>query len=397
MRALLLAVLILLTGSPLAHAAEGPLVTVFWDRNTNGVRDEGEPGYRKAEIAIRHDSGYSAVVTANDDGTYVLPRTGKWKISHEETRYVTTTPTSVESDGDDVEFGVRGAEVCGTVWRDIDLDAKITEKEPGVEGHRISVVGDPDHSTTTAADGTYCLHDLPTGTSRFQSQDRAAVDGTGWAYADFGNPRVEFGSKFDMLTGQTREVTIDRPGSVITGYDSGIADARGMNAKAGPITIDEIDYDGVRVGDRLILRCKYTSGGTVPDSRGAVLTLPEGLEITRAVGYRDFTAGTGDEVVVEGQKITVRSNGRVRRDEESEVVVHAEVRRAFAAQDMTCAAPPSIYDPLPDEPSRFEIAAANADGSGPEATRSAPFWQIALAVVLVGAAALFVVRYRRRA
>ncbi|MGI5499016.1 hypothetical protein [Lentzea sp. CA-135723] len=393
MRALLTAVLILLTATPFAHASDGGLITVFWDRNTNGVRDEGEPGYRNAEIAIRDDTGYSAVVNANDEGTYRLPRKGNWKISHEETAYATTTPTSVESEGD-VEFGVRGAEVCGTVWRDDDRDSKLTDDDPRLEGHRISVVGDPDHSTTTAADGTYCLHDLPVGTVQLQSQDRAPVDGMAWSFADFSNTTAEYSSTFDWRTGQTSDIRISRPGETITGYDSGITEPRGPSADAGPITIDKIDYDGVRVGDELIIRCEYQSSSNVPDTVGATLTLPEGLEITRAFGHRDFQARTEDQVVVEGQKVVVRSNVRVKRDKKSEIVVHAEVRHAFTAQDMVCEAHPSVHVQQPREPWRFEIAAVNADGSGPSST--APFWRIAFVVALVAGAVLLVVRHRGR-
>ncbi|MFD4669981.1 hypothetical protein ACFWNN_09615 [Lentzea sp. NPDC058450] len=395
MKALLLTVLILLTGTPLAHASDGALITVFWDRNTNGARDEGEPGYRNAEIAIRDDSGYSAIVNANDEGTYRLPRKGNWKISHEEAKFATTTPTSVESNGEDVEFGVRGAEVCGTVWRDHDQDVKLGDADPRVEGHRISVVGNPELSTTSAADGTYCLHDLPVGRIRLQSQDRAPVDGMAWSYADFSNTAVEFSSKFDWHTGQTREIVIDRPGVAITGYDSGITEPRGPSADAGPVTIDEIDYDGVRVGDTLIIRCEYRKSGNVPDTIGATLTLPEGLEVKRAFGHRDSKTGIEDQVVVEGQKVVVRSNVRVMRDGNSEIIVHADVRHAFVAQDMVCEAHPSIYVAQPREPWRFEIAAANADGSGPSS--SAPFWQTALVVALVTGAVLLVVRHRKRA
>ncbi|MFD4639489.1 hypothetical protein ACFWN2_19405 [Lentzea sp. NPDC058436] len=394
MRALLLAVLFVLTCTPFAHADHGALVTVFWDRDTNGVRDEGEPGYRGAEIAIRDESGYSAVVKAQEDGTYRLPRAGRWKVSHEEEKFVTTTPTSVESDGD-IAFGVRGAEVCGTVWLDADFNGRFDESEARVEGHRISVVGTPEHSTTTAADGTYCLHDLPAGRIRLQSEDRAALDGTAWSYTDFSRPDAEFSSEFDRLTGQTRFLDIDRPGSAVTGYDSGFAEPRGMSTSAGPITIDRIDYDGVRVGDTLIVRCAYTSGGNVADTQAATLTLPEGLKVTKAFGERDHRAGVEDEVVVDGQKVTARSKGRVARDKPSELVVHVEVQRAFAAQAMTCQAHPSIYDERPDDPTSFEIAAANEDGSGPETASAAPVWRIVLAVALVSAVVLVVV-WRRR-
>lgn len=394
MRALLLAVLIVFTCTPFAHAEEGALVTVFWDRNTNGVRDEGEPGYRDAEVALRDESGQESVVRTGADGTYRLPRAGRWTVSHEETKFVTTTPTTVESDGGAVEFGVRGAEVCGTVWLDSDFDLQIGDPETRIAGHRISVVDDPGHSTTSAADGTYCLQDLPAGPNRLQSEDRARVDGTAWIFTKLTDKSFESGSKFDMMTGKTWIFDIKVPGSVITGYDSGFQEPRGMGANAGPITIDKIDYDGVRVGDLLIVRCDYTVGGNVPDIRAATLTFPDGLKVVRAFGDHDLDK-EAQEVVVDGQKVTVRTKGRVHTDEQSEMAAHVEVQHAFTAQNIICEVLPSLYVPTVGHmaTTTFEIGAAD---SGPAPSGTAPAWRMAVAVALVGVAVLVVVVWRRR-
>ncbi|MFI6097744.1 hypothetical protein ACIA8G_19470 [Lentzea sp. NPDC051213] len=399
MRALLLAVLIVFTCTPLAHAEESALITVFWDRNTNGVRDEGEPGYRDAEVAIRDDTGYEAVVRTGADGTYRLPHAGRWKVSHEEAKFVTTTPTSVESDGAPVEFGVRGAEVCGTAWLDSDLDGQIGEPETRIAGHRISVVGKPDHAATTAADGTYCLHDLPVGATRLQSEDRARADGTAWSFTKLSDETFDSASKFDLMTGQTLIFDIKTPGSVITGYDSGFVEPRSVGAIAGPITVDKIDYDGVRVGDLLIVRCGYSVGANVPDTRAATLTFPDGLKVVR--GFGDLGLDDKDEeVVVDGQKVTARTKVRVYKTEQSQIVAHVEVQHAFAAQNITCEVLPSLYVPSAGSmaTTTFEIAAMGADGPGPgpAARGTAPIWRVAIAVALVGGAILVVVWRRRR-
>lgn len=393
MRALLLAVLIVITCTPFAHAEEGALVTVFWDRNTNGVRDEGEPGYRNAEVALRDESGQESVVRTAADGTYRLPRAGRWTVSHEETKFVTTTPTTVESDGGAVEFGVRGAEVCGTVWLDSDFDRQISEREIRIAGHRISVVDDPDHSTTSAADGTYCLHDLPAGPNRLQSEDRARVDGTAWIFHKRAFDSFESASKFDVLTGKTL-TDINVPGSVITGYDSGFHEPRGMGANAGMITVDKIDYDGVHVGDELIVQCEFTVDGNAPDLRAATLTFPDGLKVVRASGDHGLD-DVPQEVVVDGQKVTVRTKDRMYTTERSVMTAHVEVEHAFAAQNITCEVLPSLYVPTVGHmaTTTFEIGAA---GSGPTASGTAPVWRVAVAVALVGVAVLVVVVLRRR-
>jgi hypothetical protein len=395
-RALVLAALIVFICAPFAHAEEGALITVFWDRNTNGVRDEGEPGYRDAEVAIRDDTGHETVVRTAADGTYRLPRAGRWKIGHEEQKFATTTPTSVESDGSDVEFGVRGAEVCGTVWLDSDLDGQIGEPETRVEGHRISVVGKPDHSTTSAADGTYCLHDLPAGSTRLQSEDRARIDGTGWVFTKGGDVTVESASDFDVLTGQTPIFDIKTPGSVVTGYDSGFAEPRGTLAGA-TVTVDKIDYDGVRVGDLLIVRCDHTVSGNLPDMRAATFTFPEGLKIVKAFGDHRID-DEAQEVVVEGQRVTARTKGRVYLQERSQMVAHVEVQHAFTAQNITCEVQPSFYQQGGgySGTATFEIAAANADGSGPVPGGTTQSWRVAIAVAFAGVAVLVVVWRRRR-
>ncbi|MCP2246389.1 hypothetical protein [Lentzea aerocolonigenes] len=394
MRALLLAVLIVCTCPPFAHAEEGALVTVFWDRNTNGVRDEDEPGYRDAEVALRDESGRETVARTGTDGTYRLPRAGRWTVSHEETKFVTTTPTTVESDGGAVEFGVRGAEVCGTVWLDSDFDLQIGEPETRIAGHRISVVDDPDHSTTSAADGTYCLHDLPAGPNRLQSEDRARVDGTAWIFTKLTDESFESGSKFDMLTGKTLIFDIKVPGSVVTGYDSGFHEPRGMGASAGLITVDKIDYDGVRVGDKLIVRCGYTVGGNAPDIRAATLTFPDGLKVVRAFGDHGLD-DVAQEVVVDGQKVTVRTKERMFTTEQSVMTAHVEVQHAFAAQNITCEVLASLYVPADGSSatSVFEIGAADSE---PAASGTAPVWKVVGAVALAGVAALVVVLWRRR-
>ncbi|NKE59428.1 hypothetical protein FXN61_22515 [Lentzea sp. PSKA42] len=249
MRALLLAVLVVITCTPVAFAQEGALVTVFWDRDGNGVRGEGEPAYKRPEIAIRDDAGFDAVVRGGEDGTYRLPHAGRWQVSHDEDPFVTTTPTVVQSDGQDVVFGIRGASICGTVWLDANTDGKVDEAESRIAGHRIAVEHYQwaDREATTAPDGTYCLQDLPSGALTLQSGDRGGIDGTAWGYTAPDNPIIKTSSKFDWTSGRTRPVLIE-PGAEITGYDSAFVQPKGMDVTARRVRIDNVRYDGVHVG-----------------------------------------------------------------------------------------------------------------------------------------------------
>lgn len=378
MRTLLAALLIM--SAPTAAVQEGAEVTVFWDRDGNGVRGDDEPGYAEAEIAIRDELGYTATVRTKEDGTYRLPHAGKWQVSHDEDKFATTTPTVVQVDGKDVAFGVRGAKVCGTVWLDSDFDGQIGEPERRVAGHRITA-GVGLREAITAADGTYCVNDLPTGHIHLYSADRSKIDQTTWAYTRLDDPDFEGRSKFDMLRGGSEAIAINTPDTVITDIDSAFVEPRGMDVRVNEISTTKVGGD-IRVGDHIKVICDYELMGNVPDLHSATLTLPEGFEVVNTEGTTATKAGRQ----VRGAPMR-RPPGQ-----KEQLIAVVDVEQPFTSGEIRCETTPGA---LGDNIGTNNVMTTNVGAAGVvERGRSTPFL-LAVGALALAVAVWVTVRKRR--
>ena len=133
------AVLVFAGTSLPAAAAESGTVSGrhFFDRNTDGTWQPGEPGGGSAVGLEELDGTWVATVGTEPDGTYVIPDVppGRYRVGINPISYQLTTPAEVEVEVTSggtarADFGKLGADITGVTWHDVNADGQRQPAEP---------------------------------------------------------------------------------------------------------------------------------------------------------------------------------------------------------------------------------------------------------------------------
>lgn len=266
--------------------------SVWFDRDGDGARQAGEPGRPQALVVARGAGGVFTALTDSAGGFAFrdIPP-GAYEISHDDSAFVATTSTSVkvvlkpDSSSSPVLFGLRGATVCGTVWRDANEDGLRQADEPRIADSTVGVGGTSNYTNSDAA-GNYCLTDIAADQPVLAAIDRALHSPKeGWT-SEGGD------SDFGFATGRTQPLAL-APGATVTGIDAGYRLAV-MDMRASQLILD---YRGqtyaadqtwlstpVAVGEEFTIYGSAVPYGNVAEQLRANLTVPAGLTILGPAG-----------------------------------------------------------------------------------------------------------------
>lgn len=266
---------------------------MWFDRDSDGVVDDGEPGRSRAVVKAKGAGGEFTALTAAD-GKYRFRDIpfGAYEISHADPAFANTTPTSfriVLAPGttvDPVLFGVRGATICGTVWRDANEDGLRQDGEPVIPNSTVGLESDGSNYENSGVDGKYCLTDVRAGRQILGANDRAGFDPSeGWT-------RQGGDSKFGFTTGRTDPITVEA-GATIAGIDAGYRVAR-MDMRTSHLVVISggTTYDmkspgfapSIQVGDEFTIVGGVYPDGNLAEQLRAKLTLPAGLKLVETFG-----------------------------------------------------------------------------------------------------------------
>jgi hypothetical protein len=197
----------------------------FRDRNTDGKWEEGEPGSNSAVALYNLDGSWVATVGTADDGTYVIPdvQPGQYRVSINPAGYQLTTPSEatveVTAGGTTgADFGVRGGDITGVVWHDLNGDGVRQQDEPLLPDVQYWVGRSENFSDAT---GHYTWPDQMTGQYVFGF---VAPEGMTFSPQHVGDPATD--SDADSANGAVK-VTVELVDGKITQFpnmDVGLVD-----------------------------------------------------------------------------------------------------------------------------------------------------------------------------
>lgn len=318
-----------------ATADEGSPVSgrVWFDRDQDGVADAGEPGRAYAAVAVSQGATVVTTVRADRDGRYAITglAQGDYQLTNRSADgYLATTPATVDVHVDDarqVDFGISGARLTGTVWADTNGDGRRQPAEAAMpipqqiqlEGNGFGTTRRPVSDT-----GRFAFDDLPAldhyvlfAPDRSASGEEFTVPGANSAI----DPATGGSAPFGLRTGQSHNLDIGyRP----TRSDLTLAELPVLNAAAGrPVDVvaritnhgaDATDFQveiSTPAGVRVTGRKGVTRAGesTAPLAPGAVtevrFTLVGDRSLTGAV---TVTVGASTQVttlnVTAARKVT---------------------------------------------------------------------------------------------
>lgn len=177
----------------------------FFDRNTDGTWEEGEPGGNSAVALYHLDGSWVATVGTDADGTYTIPDVapGQYEVGINPIGYQLTTPSEATVDVPaggvaTADFGKLGGDISGVVWHDLNGDGQRQADEPllpgiqfwfGRSGHQVDATGH--YAWLNEMTGTYPLRFVPPA-------------GMGFSPQHVGNPATD--SDADPATGTATAV-----------------------------------------------------------------------------------------------------------------------------------------------------------------------------------------------
>ncbi|SDJ20455.1 Carboxypeptidase regulatory-like domain-containing protein [Actinokineospora alba] len=336
---------VLLTGTAAAQAPTTEFGgTVWFDRDSDGAVDEGEPGRAGAVVKAKGAGGEFTALTAAD-GKYRfrgIPL-GAYEISHSDPTFANTTPTSFKivlspaTTATPALFGIRGATICGTVWRDANEDGLRQAGEPVIPNSAVGLESDGSNYQNSGVDGKYCLTDIAAGHQVLGANDRAYfTPSEGWT-------QQGGDSKFGFTTGRTDPITV-QAGETITGIDAGYRVAR-MDMRTsqllmiwGGTTYDMKSPDfapSIQVGDEFTIVGGVYPDGNLAEQLRAKLTLPAGLKLMETFGGMPST--------IQGQSVAGGFEGRRHPGAIEFIGVTVRVESAFQAADVRLEVDKGVY------------------------------------------------------
>lgn len=316
--------------------------SVWFDRDSDGTRQDGEPARAGAIVKAKGSGGeFTALTDPNGGFTFPGLPLGAYAISHEDNAFAATTATSVKavlSSGTTaapVHFGLRGATVCGTVWRDTNEDGARQPGEPRIADSALGVAGTGNY-TSSDAEGNYCLTDVAANGPVLGAIDRSMHSPKeGWTQ--------EGDSKFGFATGETQPLEF-APGATVTGIDAGYRLAQ-MDMRASQLILeyrgqtyaaDQAWLDApVAVGEEFTIYGSAVPYGNVAEQLRANLTVPAGLTIIGQAG--------GMRSHIQGQTAFGYFEGRRHPGAVEFVGVRVRVDAAFDPSEIRVEAVPGVY------------------------------------------------------
>ncbi|WP_436493127.1 SdrD B-like domain-containing protein [Actinokineospora sp. HUAS TT18] len=332
-------------------AADAPTSTfggsVWFDRDSDGVADAGEPGRQGAVVKASGAGGeFFANTDANGKFTFQKIPFGAYDVTHSDNGFAATTAATVKitlnaaTTAESVDFGVRGASICGTSWNDANGDGKHQADEPRIGDNFLGLHNETtgkDSYENTNADGTYCFQDIQAGTYHVGANDRLLMSPQqGWT-------KEGGDSKFSFVNGRSATLTLT-PGQKIENFDAGYQVGK-MDVRAtqllliwGGTTYDLKDPNtslSIQVGDEFTIVGGVVPEGNVAEQLRADLTLPEGLKIVDKFG--------GMSSHIYGQKVSGYFTERRHPGLVEFVGAKVKVEKAFATGEIKLEGLKSIY------------------------------------------------------
>lgn len=284
---------------------------VYIDSNGNGTRDAGEPGLPGVTMTLTGTDSVGNPVTlttttdANGDyrftdlraGTYIISETqpvgfsdgaetvGSLGGSTAVNDSIGAISLAAGQSGTGYHFGEVGVGIAGSVYVDSNNNGVRDAGEPGIGGVVITLTGTDsagsavNRTTTTAADGTYSLLDLP------------ASDSAGYRIAEtqpagYGDGQDRVGTGGGTLGNDTISNIVLTGTTVVTGYDFG---ERGSEL-SGSVYIDT-NGNGTRDnGEPGIAGVTVTLTGT--DVVGGAVSRTTTTDASGAYRFIDLRAGS---------------------------------------------------------------------------------------------------------
>ncbi|MFC5056856.1 LPXTG cell wall anchor domain-containing protein [Saccharothrix xinjiangensis] len=297
---------------------------VWFDRNANGKRDEGEPplangrAIRVSDVATRLDIG---VFGTDAEGRYraVVPDVPVMVYNHNADVFEPTTryPSQPVVGGGTFDFGLRGADVPVLCWvEDDDPTDSAGTTPPG--GCPVRIAGGPFEVDLAVGrqpvNGTYFFHDLPAGRYTITA-------GTLFEHG-LALVRPTHENDVDWAT-YTREIEIDHSLSgpwVEVAYD----EARGDMSYALRL---EPGRDRYEVGDEFEAVVSVTNEGTVPERATFVIGEPHDKVETLSVSANATTDAPGGNAYVLKDRLLPGATAEVR--------VKARITAPFSRVDVS--------------------------------------------------------------
>ncbi|MEU5690738.1 SdrD B-like domain-containing protein [Actinosynnema sp. NPDC020468] len=274
-----------LAGTATAEAAPGAgalRVTTFFDHDSDGVPDAGEPGHTPVDITLKNVvTGATRTTTTVNGGpadVSDLPA-GRYRVAAAKPDgLATTSPDTVvvtvrPNRRTDVGFGYRGGEITGSVWLDENVDGVRQPGEPPVEGFSMRLTGSRSslYATNSDAQGHYRFGDLRADDYRLGTY----VSSNRYGFTVGGGDSV-----VDPATGQSAPITLPVGGS---------AGPLGIGLKNAVIDTGVGDVSlpaSVAVGAEFQATVQLCDTGNVPTVLWGRVEFPQGVTVVSATGSR---------------------------------------------------------------------------------------------------------------
>ncbi|HEY4458193.1 MAG TPA: SdrD B-like domain-containing protein [Pseudonocardiaceae bacterium] len=315
-----------------ADTSTGSISGLVWfDRDSDHQRDNGEPVYGGSTVTITNLNDGSVTTATTDEltGTYRVDdlAQGFYKVSGAQTGYVSTTARTTivgvtAGHLATADFGVRGATITGNTWNDANGDGIRQSGESALAGVQMFAYS---AATTHAAEGTsdaagnYQIQDLPASSYRLSLFSQ--VHG-------YGLTRSGGDSVLDPVTGNDPSVQV-KAGQQVGPLDAGFVAAKVDTAITG-ITVPS----DAKVGDQVSVTVDVANLSNVTEVSNATVTLPAGLTPVSA------TATGGLASFVSGQNVYLGSEvSNVAAGTTVELVVQANVTAPLSNAPVSATTP----------------------------------------------------------
>lgn len=291
---------------------------VWFDRNSDHQRDNGEPVYGGSTITITNLNDGSVTTAKTDEvtGTYRVDGLahGFYAVEGAQTGYASTTaPTTIvgviPGHLATADFGVRGGTITGNTWNDANGDGIRQAGEPalaGVQMYAYNSAAAHAAEGTSDASGNYRIQDLPEGSYRLSLWRQVS----GYGLTASGGDSV-----LDPVTGNDSSPVQVTAGETVGPLDAGFVAAKVDTAITG-ITVPS----QAKVGDQVSVTVDVANLSNVTELLDATVHLPDGLTPVSA------TATDGLSTFVSGETVYLGSEtSNVAAGTTVELVVQANV------------------------------------------------------------------------